>query len=314
MALTIGIDLGGTKVAGGVVNTRGVIKTELRRPTPTRDADAVVGVIAGLIKDLADDLKISAVGVGAAGFVDERRAKVLVAPNLGWVNEPLRLAVERRVGLPVVVENDANAAAWGEFRFGGGRGSQHLVMLTIGTGIGSGIVLDGKLYRGAHGIAGEAGHICVEPEGRLCGCGARGCWEQYASGNALVRVARELAGERRDEAKALLDIGDGTPEGVQGKHVTQAAGAGDPVALAAFAYVGKWLGRGIATLVDVLDPDRIVLGGGVSAAGELVLQPTRTSFQDCVSAKADRPMPELHMAQLGNDAGLVGAADLARRH
>lgn len=312
MALTIGVDLGGTKVAGGVVDTKGHIRAEDKRPTPARDAAAVEATIVDLIKDLAVRHKIAAIGIGAAGFVDDQRSRVLLAANLGWVDEPLRAAIERKIGLPVVVENDANAAAWGEHRFGAGRGSSHLVLVTIGTGIGAGLVLGGRLYRGAHGVAGEPGHMTVEPDGRLCGCGNRGCWEQYASGNALVRVARELAAERRDEAKILLSLGDGTPEGVTGKDVSQAAAAGDPVALSAFDDIGHWLGVGLATLVDVLDPDRLLLGGGVSEAGELILQPTRRAFQASVAAKKDRPVPEIHMAELGNDAGLVGAADLAR--
>ncbi|MGB2970247.1 MAG: ROK family protein, partial [Candidatus Nanopelagicales bacterium] len=214
--------------------------------------------------------------------------------------------------LPVVVENDANAAAWGEFKFGGTALGSEVVCVTVGTGIGGGLILGGQLYRGAHGIAAELGHLGVEPGGRLCGCGNRGCWEQYASGNALVRDARLLAAERRLEAEVLLDLGDGTPEGVEGQHITLAARKGDPVALAAFDSLARWLGTGLADLAAILDPGCFVIGGGVSEAGDLLLGATRRAFIASVSGRDNRPMPEIVLATLVNEAGLVGAADLAR--
>ena len=154
-----------------------------------------------------------------------------------------------------------------------------LVCVTVGTGIGGGIVIEDRLYRGRFGIGGEIGHMQVVADGRLCGCGQRGCWEQYASGNALVRDARERAAESRSEAAVLLRMGDGTPEMITGRHVTEAARLGDEVALAAFATVGRWLGQGLADLVAVLDPGRFIIGGGVSEAGDLVLQPAREGFE-----------------------------------
>jgi glucokinase len=211
-----------------------------------------------------------------------------------------------------VVENDANAAAWGENRFGAGRDETDLVCVTVGTGIGGGIVIDDRLYRGRFGIGGEIGHMQVVADGRLCGCGQRGCWEQYASGNALVREARERAAEARGEATILLRMGDGTPEMITGRHVTEAARLGDEVALAAFATVGRWLGQGLADLVAVLDPGRFIIGGGVSEAGDLVLEPARTSFEALLTGRDVRPIAQVVLAELGNDAGLVGAADLAR--
>ncbi len=183
----------------------------------------------------------------------------------------------------------------------------------LGWGIGGGLIFNGQLYRGQHGLAADVGHMLVEPDGRLCGCGQRGCWEQYGSGNALVREARALAGEQRESATQLFELGDGTPEGVQGAHVTAAARAGDPVSLQAFATVGDWLGIGLANLAALLDPEGFVLGGGVSEAGDLLLGPTREAFLAHLSGRDIRPVvPEVRLAELGNDAGIVGAADLSR--
>ncbi|MFN8183465.1 MAG: ROK family glucokinase [Candidatus Nanopelagicales bacterium] len=312
MGLTVGIDIGGTKIAAGVVDDQGRILARQRVATPGRDAEQVEQTVCDLVLALEKEHDIEAVGIGAAGFVDEKRSRVNFAPNLGWKDEPLRRAVESVIDLPVVVENDANAAAWGEYRFGAGKDREYLVTITIGTGIGAGIILDGSLYRGRWGAAAEFGHLNVDPGGRPCGCGNRGCWEQYASGNALVREARYLASERRADAETLLDLGDGTPEGVQGLHVTQAAREGDPVALAAFDFVSRWLGQGMADITAVLDPECFVIGGGVSEAGDLLLASTVRAFTESVSGKDTRPLPKVLIAKLGNAAGLVGAADLAR--
>ena len=193
MGLAIGVDIGGTKVAAGVVDDDGRILARLRRDTPAHDPAKTEDVIADCIGELSAEHEIEAAGLGAAGFVDAARSTVLFAPNLAWRNEPLRAAVEQRTGLPVVVENDANAAAWGETRFGAGHGQPHTVTLTVGTGLGGGVVLGGELVRGAFGAAAEVGHVNLVPDGRPCGCGLRGCWEQYASGRALVHEARERA-------------------------------------------------------------------------------------------------------------------------
>lgn len=312
MGLTVGIDIGGTKIAAGVVDEQGRILARVRAATPGRDAEQVEEKVSEMVLALRKDHDIEAVGIGAAGFVDEKRSRVNFAPNLGWKDEPLRMTVESVVGLPVVVENDANAAAWGEYRFGAGKDRDYVVTITVGTGIGAGIILEGALYRGRWGAAAEFGHLNVDPGGRPCGCGNRGCWEQYASGNALVREARYLASERRSEAETLLDLGDGTPEGVQGLHVTQAAREGDPVALAAFDFVSRWLGQGMADVTAILDPECFVIGGGVSEAGELLLASTVRAFTESVSGKETRQLPKVVIAKLGNAAGLVGAADLAR--
>lgn len=312
MGLTIGIDLGGTKIAGGVVDEQGTILAEGRRPTPVRDAAATEAAIAELVLELVQQHAVEAVGIGAAGFIDRDRSRVMFAPNLGWVDEPLRSEVERLTGLPAVVENDANAAAWGEYRFGAGQGVDSMVLVTVGTGIGGGIIADGRIMRGAFGAGAEIGHLQVVPDGLDCGCGLAGCWEQYGSGSALVRGARQLASRRRREAGLMLELGDGTPEGIQGAHVTEAAKAGDPVAIAAFDQLGDWLGRGLADMAAVLDPARFVLGGGVSEAGDILLVPTRASFLERLTGRQHRPTAEVTLATVGNSAGIIGAADLAR--
>ncbi len=256
---------------------------------------------------------MGAVGIGAAGFVDVTRSGVLFAPNLAWRNEPLKKQVEDYVGLPVVVENDANAAAWAEATLGAARGLQHVMLVAVGTGIGAGIVLNGQVYRGQFGIAGEPGHYRVVPDGRLCGCGNRGCWEQYASGSALVAEAREFARRSPGGAVRLLQLGGGAAEGISGPEVTQAASEGDAAALRCFEIVGGWLGQGLAALAAILDPGCFVIGGGVSEAGDLLIRPARAAFADALTGGSYRPHAEIRLAQLGPDAGVIGAADLAHR-
>ncbi len=313
MALTIGVDVGGTKVAAGVVDTRGKIIAKLKRSTPAASPEQTANVISDAVLELLRDYPADAVGLGAAGFVDEARATVLFAPNLAWRDEPVKKKVEDRVGLRVVVENDANATAWAETTFGAARGHEHVMLVTVGTGIGAGIVAGGQLYRGRWGAGGEPGHYRVVPDGRLCGCGNRGCWEQYASGNALVAEAREFAARSPGGAARLLQLGGGTPDGITGPAITQAAREGDPGALRCFEIVGSWLGQGLADLAAILDPGCFVIGGGVSEAGDLLLGPARAAFATGLTGGAYRPLAEIRLAELGPDAGLVGAADLARR-
>jgi glucokinase len=312
MGLTVGVDVGGTKVAAGVVDEQGQVLARVRRATTATVPGAAEKVISEAVLELASSYPVEAVGVGAAGLVDETRSIVRFAPNLGWREQPLRAQLEQATDLPVVVENDANAAAWAEYRFGAARGRDDVVMLTVGTGIGGALVMGGRLHRGRYGLAGEVGHLVLDKDGRHCGCGRRGCWEQYASGNALLRTARNRAAQDRDRARVLLSYGDGTPEGVAGPHVTAAAHAGDPVALETFEEVGYWLGRGMAELAAVLDPGSYVVGGGVSEAGELLLAPARREFVAHLVGADVRPIAEIVPAALGNLAGLVGAADLAR--
>ena len=312
---TVGIDIGGTKIAAGVVDGDGRILEQLRTETPdkSKSPKVVEDTITELVLDLADRHDVHAVGIGAAGFVDADRSRVLFAPHLSWRNEPLREALSSRLRLPVVVENDANAAAWAEWRFGAGAGADHLVMVNLGTGIGGAIVRDGWLERGRYGMAGEFGHMTVVPGGLRCPCGNRGCWEQYSSGNALVREARELAAAESPVAQPLLDRVDGDVSLITGPLVTEAAQQGDAVAVELLQEIGHWLGLGIANLAAALDPGRFVIGGGVSAAGELLIGPAREAFRRNLTGRGFRPEADIVLARLGNEAGLVGAADLARQ-
>jgi glucokinase len=313
MTLTVGIDVGGTKIAGGVVDEAGTILGTARRESPATDSNAIERSIADLVAELRVSHEVAAVGVGAAGFVDSARSTVMFAPNLAWRDEPLRTDLEAEIGLPVVIENDANAAAWGEFAFGAGEDVSDSLLVTVGTGVGGGIVLNGELHRGAFGVAAEIGHMRVVPGGRICGCGNRGCWEQYASGSALVRDTRDQAREGSLIARSLLDRVGGRVEGITGPLITEAAREGDSFAREQLASLGRWLGEGIASLTAVLDPAVVIVGGGVSEAGDLLLDPVRAHFAANLTGRHYRPELQIRAALLGNKAGMIGAADLARR-
>ena len=249
------------------------------------------------------------VGVAAAGFVDAAGQRVMFAPHLPWQGEDVRVRLQDGIGAPVVLDNDANAAAWAEWRYGAAQEIDSAIIVTMGTGIGGAIVIGGRLWRGRNGMAGEFGHMQVVPNGHLCECGGRGCWEQYSSGNALVRVARRRIGV---EPSVLEDLCAGVPEAITGPMVTEAAEEGDLVARAAFAEVGDWLGVGLANLVAAFDPDRIVIGGGVSAAGDRLLEPARRAMVRSLVGSGHRDVPNVVRADFGPEAGMVGAADLAR--
>ncbi|MGL4175232.1 MAG: ROK family glucokinase [Dermatophilaceae bacterium] len=314
--LAVGIDIGGTKVAGGVVDGTGRVLRRARRDTPDRSKtpraveDTIVSVVDELLSH-GDD--IVAVGIGAAGFVAADRATVVFAPHLSWRGEPLRAALSDRIERPIVVDNDANAAARAEYRFGSARGESHLVLVNLGTGIGGGVLVGGEVHRGRFGFAGEFGHMQVVPDGIRCQCGNRGCWEQYASGNALVREARALASTGSPVATDLFARVGGRAEELTGPLITDAARDGDALACELLGEVGRWLGTGMANLAAALDPGTFVVGGGVSAAGDLLLAPAREAFRRQLTGRGYRPEARIVAAALGNDAGMVGAADLARR-
>ncbi|MGW4466991.1 ROK family glucokinase [Micromonospora sp. NPDC004704] len=314
MTLTIGVDVGGTKVAAGVVDADGNVLVRTRRDTPADDVAKTRDVIVEVVAELATGRDIEAVGIGAAGWIDASRSIVLFAPNIAWRDEPIRDYVSAAVNLPVIVENDGNVAAWAEFRHGAARhATDSMVMLTIGTGVGGGIVLGGELVRGAHGIAAELGHTLSVPNGHLCGCGRLGCIEQYASGRALVRFARAGARQAPARATRLLEMAGGEVESITGPMVTSAAQEGDPISCEAFAQIGHWLGLGLADMVQILDPEVLVVGGGVVEAGDLLLGPTQQAFTETLAQRSRLAVAEIRPAELGNTAGMVGAADLARR-
>ena len=309
----IGIDIGGTKVLGGVVTGTGEILATARRDTPREGGRALTEAIANVATELAQQYPVDSIGVSAAGFISSDRQTMLATPNISnWNGVNLVAELTEILDKKIVLENDANAAAWGEFKFGAGRGRNDLMMLTLGTGVGGGLILDGAVFRGAFGIGAELGHIRLVPDGHLCGCGIRGCLEQYASGSALMRHAREAIDASPLLARNLLDRGDGTIEGLRGNHITEAARDGDPVAIAAFNTMATYLGAGIASLCAVIDPSCVVLGGGVIDAGELFLGPTRDAALRLIPFSGKHPYPDIVAAELGNHAGLVGVADLSR--
>lgn len=310
--LTVGVDIGGTKVLAAVVDAQGEVLALDRRPTEGHDARVVEDTIVDVVQGFRREHDVAAVGVGAAGFVDVGRNVVMFSPHLDWRREPLRARVAERIRIPVVVDNDANAAALAECRFGAGRGHRFVVLTTLGTGIGGALVLDQRVYRGANGMAGEFGHMQVVPDGRRCECGNRGCWEQYASGNVLVREARELVRSSSPMADHLRQLVDGDAERLDGPQVSQAARDGDPLSIELLADVGRWLGVGLAGIAAAFDPGCIIIGGGVSDAGELLLGPTRQAFSRSLTGRGHREEPVIVQAELGPNAGFIGAADMAR--
>ncbi|MBF0671251.1 MAG: ROK family glucokinase [Salinibacterium sp.] len=308
----VGIDIGGTKIAGALVAEDGTILRSDRSPTPAGSPAAIVEVVVGMITRLAEGHDVMAAGVAAAGFIDEQQSTVYYAPNISWRNEPFRDRLMAELDLDVTIDNDANAAGWAEFRFGAGRGVDDMTMLTIGTGVGGAVVAGGQLVRGGFGAGAELGHLRVVPGGLPCGCGARGCIEQYGSGRALLRMANEIAdvggiGLRLAEIRQQ----NGT---LRGEDVAELIAADDPGAVQALRELGGWLGQACASLGAVLDPRLFVFGGGVAAAGELLLAPIREAYLAHLPARGYHPEPEFVTAQLVNDAGVVGAADLARLH
>jgi glucokinase len=310
--LWIGVDVGGTKVLAGVVDQLGRVVRTARRITPGRRVEVaqVEDALASAVVEAAAGAPIAGVGVAAAGFVDVSGQRVMFAPHLPWQGEDVRERLRARWGVPVVLDNDANCAALAESTYGAARGTRSAIMVTMGTGIGGGIVMDGHLVRGANGMAGEFGHMQVVPGGHPCECGGHGCWEQYCSGNALVRCARQ---RMQGQPSVLHQTSGGHPDRLTGPMVSDAAADGDMVARQAFAAVGDWLGVGVANLVAAFDPEVVVVGGGVSAAGDRLLGPARGALRRSLVGEAHRVVPPLVSALLGPEAGLVGAAELARR-
>ncbi len=290
----------------------GQILDALKQPTPAGDPAAIMDLVVAMIQRLREGREVVAAGVAAAGFIDAQQSTVYYAPNINWRHEPFRDQLRSRVDLDVTIDNDANAAGWAEFRFGVAREVHHMTMLTIGTGVGGAVVTDDRLLRGGFGTAGELGHLRVVPDGLPCGCGARGCIEQYGSGRALLRMANEIAdaggiglalAHARERAGALTG-------GVLAELIAQH----DPGAVHALRQLGGWLGQACASVSAVLDPELFVFGGGVAIAGDLLLDPIRESYLAHLPARGFHPEPRFAVAQLVNDAGVVGAADLARIH
>lgn len=311
--LTVGIDVGGTKIAGALVSETGEILQSLKVPTPADNTESLINAVVAMVNELRVGQDIKAVGVAIAGFIDASQAEVIHSPNLSFRNEPLKAKLEAKLGVDVFLENDANAAGWAEYRFGAGRGSKHMMMITIGTGVGGAIVANGELFRGGFGIGAELGHANFIPGGKECGCGQHGCLEQYASGTALLEAAKELASSGTPEGSRLAELQSNAGK-LTGHEVYEAIKEADPGALRLLNELGSIIGKAVASLAAILDPQILVVGGGLSVAGELLLKPIREAYSAHLPARGFRPEMTIVAAQLINDAGVVGAADLARRH
>ncbi|GAB2747775.1 ROK family protein [Salinifilum aidingensis] len=300
--LTIGVDIGGTSLRASVVDADGAIHATRRVPT----ADTHEGLTTGLAETvgaLAAEHPVSAVGLAVAGFVSADQRVVRFAPHLPWRQVAVADELHERLGLPVVLEHDANAAAVAEQRFGAATDSRVSVLIALGTGIGGALVVDGELFRGAHGVAPEFGHLRLVPNGRPCSCGKQGCWERYCSGTALVDTAVELG---------VPAAGGASGEELTGVSVARAAEAGDPAARRAADELGRWLGEGLALVADVYDPEVVVITGGVSDSAPLFLETARQHYADVVTGAGHRPLADVRVARCGDRAALIGAAALAR--
>lgn len=313
--VAIGFDLGGTTMRAAVVSERGQIICHLKRSTRAEEgASSVMQRMLDLIRAIITDSpfqlhEIGGIGIGSAGQIDPRSGTVLSATdNLpGWGGMPLAAQVQETFGLPVRVDNDANAATWGEKRFGAGQGVEHLICITIGTGIGGGLIVDGQLYHGAKGVAGEIGHLTVKLDGLPCNCGSFGCLEAYAAGPATVARAQNAV--RAGARTALVQMTDNRPEAITVPLIAQAAAAGDPLASQVLQETGRYIGAGLAGLVNVLNPERIVIGGGVAQAGDCLLKPIERTIRARAMPVAVAGL-QVVPAQLGQEAGVIGAAAL----
>jgi glucokinase len=308
--LTIGIDIGGTKISAGVVDSSGNLIDSSRISTPTEGGKELILAVINLIKEIKEKHEIKGIGISIAALISSDYGTIVGAPNianlskLNFVNE-----IKAEFKLPIVVENDANSAMWAEFKFGNAKGLNPVMFFIIGTGVGGGLVIDGKLFKGANGIGAEFGHMCVVPNGLLCGCGSKGCIEQYASGGALIRYANEAIINNPQSSETLLSFGEGK---LTGSGLTKAAKAGNELALAAFNKQADWLGLACASYSLIIDPEAIIIGGGVADAGELFLAPVREAMRKYMPFAESHVPPKIIAAKFGNDAGLIGAADLVR--
>jgi len=309
---TIGIDIGGTKIAAAVVDSDGNVIARRQVPTESDEPTAITSATLKVAREMKAAAPASAAaGVGAAGLVDVARGVILGAPNLAYRNVPVRDTLSERLGLPVVVDNDANVAALAEALHGAGRDAGDQIMVTVGTGIGGGIIIGGRIYRGHYGVGAELGHIVIDPDGPVCGCGNRGCWEAVASGTAIGRLARQRV-EGGAGADMLASVAGNLDE-ITGELVGESARAGSAFAQDVVASIGRLLGLGLASIVNIFDPEVIVIGGGAAAGtGELLLGPARESMMAHVLGPSWRTPVRVVPAELGNDAGVVGAAALAR--
>lgn len=307
------MDVGGTRVRASVVGERGHVLDTVSVATPG-GADDLNAAIADSIRRLARDYSVAAVGLAVAGFVSSDRGMVRYAPHLAWREADIAGQIAQRVALPVILEHDTNAAVLAEYRFGAAADARVTVLVALGTGIGGALIVDGNVYRGAHGVASELGHLQLVPDGRNCSCGKQGCWERYCSGTALAWTALERLRDMPATATSLAAQAAAAPGSVTGQRVAQAAREGDPAATFAMAELARWLGTGLALVADIYDPEVVVIGGGVADSASQFLSTAVARYAASVTGAGHRPLAEIRSAELGGNAGMVGAAELARDH
>ena len=303
----VGVDVGGTKIAAGVVSAEGKILADVRYPTP-HSPEKLVETIVRAIKEVMDGNEVGGVCLAVPGLILAQENKVVFSANLHAIEGiPLKDRIEPEIGASLTIENDGNAAAWGEFRFGSGSEVDHLVFLTVGTGVGGGVISHGVLLRGAQGSGGELGHVTVQATGPRCTCGNHGCLEALASGTAIGRRAREAAVENPESALGRI----ASRRKVLGEDVTEHARKGDEVAISVLEETGTWLGVGLAGFVNIFNPEVVAVGGGVMEAGDLILAPARRELR-LRARPPSRDLVEVQVATLGPESGVLGAAALAR--
>lgn len=309
--IAVALDIGGTKIAAAIVDAEGHILSTIRHETPQGTTGNIIDAINGLIdKLIGSSLEIGeliGIGLAVAGTINYEQGVVVQSPNLPFSNLRIKSIVESKFGLPVFVDNDGNLAALGEKYYGVAREAQNIVGLTLGTGIGAGIIMNGCLYRGATGSAAEIGHMVIQATGPQCTCGSYGCFEEMASGRALLRVAKEKV--KDDKESLVLKLSGGSIEDITGPMITEAAQKGDRTAIDSFNEVGFWLGIGINNIINIFNPELVVLGGGMAEAGDLVLKPAREVVAER-TLHPNKEDAEIVLADLGNQAGILGAAAL----
>ena len=318
MSLYLALDFGGTKLAAGLVEAAtGAVLARVRRPSPSEAWRSIEEMLDMARQALAEGRRarsdVAGVGISFGGPVDETRQRVRLSHHVpGWENLPLVQEVSRALALPTTMDNDANVQALGEWRFGAGRGVADVLFVNVGTGIGGGVIVGGRLHRGRHGLAGEIGHTVVKPDGPPCTCGKRGCVESLAAGPGIARAARAMLAERPGEGARLRALAGGDSAAVTGELVFRAAAAGDELALAALADACRYLGIGIANAAAIVDPELVVVGGGVAKAGDLFFGPLREAAR-AHAAPLDPEMLRIVPGALGDDANILGAAALAEQ-
>ena len=310
----IGIDLGGTNIAVGLVNEEGRIIAKTETPTlASRPYQELIKDMAACAKKVMEEAKITedelhSIGVGIPGVAD-KDGMVIFCTNLGWRNVPLRAELQQYINKPVYMDNDATVAGWAEYQAGVSRGTDSSVFMTLGTGLGGGIVMNGKIWAGAHGAGSELGHLVIEVDGVPCTCGKRGCAERYCSATAIIRMAREACADAPN--CLIMRAVEGDMDKINAKVVFDAAKEGDSVAMQVFNRFVKYLTIAINNVISFVDPDMIILGGGVSRAGDFLLDAVKATLPEYLFYPTLK-QPELSIASLGNDAGIIGAALLGK--